>query len=50
MGSHASGLVRRLNQIAQILKVDLNSPDDQLGVRAALAIRQMHSDDDRGMP
>lgn len=47
---HRHTIFYRLNQIAQILKVDLNSPDDQLGVRAALAIRQMHSDDDRGLP
>jgi len=46
---HRHTIFYRLNQIAQILKVDLNSPDDQLGVRAALAIRQMHSDDDRGL-
>ena len=47
---HRHTIFYRLNQIAQILKVDLNNPDDQLGVRAALAIRQMHSDDDRGLP
>lgn len=43
---HRHTIFYRLNQIAQILKVDLRSPDDQLGVRAALAIRQMHADDD----
>ena len=43
---HRHTIFYRLNQIAQILKVDLRSPDGQLGVRAALAIRQMHADDD----
>lgn len=43
---HRHTIFYRLNQISQILKVDLRSPDDQLGVRAALAIRQMHADDE----
>lgn len=43
---HRHTIFYRLNQIGQILKVDLNSSDGQLGVRAALAIRQMHADDD----
>ena len=43
---HRHTIFYRLNQISQILKVDLHAPDDQLGVRAALAIRQMHADDE----
>jgi hypothetical protein len=43
---HRHTIFYRLNQIAQILKVDLHAPADQLGVRAALAIRQMHSDEE----
>ena len=43
---HRHTIFYRLNQIAQILKVDLRSPKDQLGVRAALAIRQMHADEE----
>lgn len=43
---HRHTIFYRLNQISQILKVDLHSPKDQLGVRAALAIRQMHSDEE----
>jgi hypothetical protein len=43
---HRHTIFYRLNQISQILKVDLHAPDDQLDVRAALAIRQMHSDDE----
>lgn len=43
---HRHTVFYRLNQIAQILKVDLRSADDQLGVRAALAIRQMQAEDE----
>ena len=43
---HRHTVFYRLNQISQILKVDLRSPDDQLGVRAAIAIRQMHAEDE----
>ena len=43
---HRHTIFYRLNQIAQIMKVDLRSPKDQLGIRAALAIRQMHADDE----
>ena len=42
---HRHTIFYRLNQIAQILKVDLHAPKDQLAVRAALAIRQMHSEE-----
>jgi len=41
---HRHTIFYRLNQISQILKVDLRSPRDQLGLRAALAIRQMRSE------
>lgn len=43
---HRHTIFYRLNQISQILKIDLSAPRDQLGVRAALAIRQMQSDDE----
>ena len=43
---HRHTIFYRLNQISQILKVDLKSPKDQLSVRAALAIRQMHRGED----
>jgi hypothetical protein len=43
---HRHTIFYRLKQISQILKVDLHSPNGQLGVRAALAIRQMHSDEE----
>ncbi len=43
---HRHTVFYRLNQIAQILKVDLRSADDQLGIRAALAIRQMQAEDE----
>jgi len=43
---HRHTIFYRLNQIAQILKVDLKTPKDQLSVRAALAIRQMHRGED----
>lgn len=38
---HRHTIFYRLNQIAQILKVDLKSAKDQLSLRAALAIRSM---------
>lgn len=44
---HRHTIFYRLNQISQILKVDLRSPKDQLFLRAALAIRQMHHEDER---
>jgi hypothetical protein len=40
---HRHTIFYRLNQIAQILKVDLKTPKGQLSLRAALAIRQMNS-------
>lgn len=40
---HRHTIFYRLNQISQILKVDLRTPKGQLSLRAALAIRQMHS-------
>lgn len=40
---HRHTIFYRLNQIAQILKVDLKTPKDQLSLRAALAIRQMNT-------
>jgi purine catabolism regulator len=43
---HRHTIFYRLNQIAQILKIDLRAPRDQLGIRAALAIRQMQTDDE----
>jgi DNA-binding PucR family transcriptional regulator len=43
---HRHTVLYRLNQIAQILKTDLRSPRDQLALRAALTIRQMHADDE----
>ncbi len=43
---HRHTIFYRLNQISQILKIDLKSPKDQLSVRAALAIRQMHRGED----
>lgn len=43
---HRHTIFYRLNQIAQILKCDLKTPKDQLSVRAALAIRQMHRGED----
>ena len=43
---HRHTIFYRLNQIAQILKVDLRSPKDQLSLRAALAIRQMHHEEE----
>jgi hypothetical protein len=43
---HRHTIFYRLNQISQILKIDLHSSKDQLGVRAALAIRRMHSDEE----
>ena len=43
---HRHTIFYRLNQISQILKVDLKSSKDQLGVRAALAVRRMHADEE----
>ncbi len=43
---HRHTIFYRLNQIAQILKVDLKSPKDQLSLRAALAIRLMDAQED----
>lgn len=43
---HRHTIFYRLNQISQILKVDLHASKDQLGMRAALAIRRMHSDEE----
>jgi DNA-binding PucR family transcriptional regulator len=43
---HRHTIFYRLNQIAQILKIDLHSSKDQLGVRAALAIRRMYADEE----
>ncbi len=43
---HRHTIFYRLNQIAHILKIDLKTPKDQLSVRAALAIRQMHRGED----
>ncbi|MBV8172240.1 MAG: helix-turn-helix domain-containing protein [Candidatus Eremiobacteraeota bacterium] len=42
---HRHTIFYRLNQIAQILKVDLRAPKDQLSLRAALAIYQMEHED-----
>lgn len=42
---HRHTIFYRLNQIAQLLKVDLRAPKDQLALRAALAIRQMAAED-----
>lgn len=42
---HRHTIFYRLNQIAQILRVDLRSPQDQLSLRAALAIRQMQHEE-----
>jgi hypothetical protein len=47
---HRHTIFYRLNQISQILKVDLKTPKDQLSVRAALAIRQMHRGEDAKQP
>jgi DNA-binding PucR family transcriptional regulator len=43
---HRHTIFYRLNQISQILKVDLRLPRDQLTLRAALAIRQMESEEE----
>jgi DNA-binding PucR family transcriptional regulator len=42
---HRHTIFYRLNQIAQILKVDLRAPKDQLSLRTALAIHQMEHED-----
>ena len=47
---HRHTIFYRLNQIAQILKVDFKTPKDQLSVRAALAIRQMQRGEDAKQP
>ncbi len=43
---HRHTIFYRLNQIAQILKVDLRLPRDQLSLRTALAIWQMEHDEE----
>jgi len=43
---HRHTIFYRLNQIAQILKIDFKAPKDQLSVRAALAIRLMQRGED----
>jgi len=43
---HRHTIFYRLNQIAQILRTDLRTPKGQLALRAALAIRQMHADEE----